>query len=1533
MERYGQQRLLVLPLPYSLHFTLSHMSTPLLSPSAARRRFPHLLGAAAGLALMLAAPALQAQTVYGLGTATGPATVPTGTQLIGNLDIATGTISLLATQVITGVTAGQLLVGLDSRPATGQLFALGYNASTTGTNSQLYTLNPANGAATAVGNAFRLELGGPAERIGFDFNPTVDRIRVVGSYNPTVGNTNNYRLNPTPGTGGVIAVINDGVLAYATGTPTDPNVGAAAYTNSAFGASSTVLYDVDETNGLLARQDPPNNGTLGGGTPAVAPVAITFDGNGFGTPSAVDIDIFFDPSTAQNRPYLIEVTPGGSTNFYNLNLTTGAATRINTLANVVPASSQVEVRDIAAAITPRPAQVAVTGQLAYAVTTNNNLITFDTQNPSVIRTLVPITGVAATQTLVGTDFRPNTGQLFGLGYNTAAGANDRLYTIDLTTGVATAVGAADINLDLGADVNVIGFDFNPTVDRIRVVSTNDKNYRLNPNTGGIAFIDGNLAYLAMDPNTGQDPNAGSAAYVNSFAGATGTGLYVLDHARGTVSLQNPPNDGVLTNSRELTGVNGVGVGGAIGALNDFDAYFDGTSNLPFLAAVPAGQSFSRFYSLNAFSPTDMSPQVATDRGFIGAATTVRDISVMLAPTSTVAVTPAALTGRLIYGLAAGNLVSFDSGNPGLIRSAVNITGLPASQVLVGADFRPFNGQLYALGYDATNSQGQLYTLNLSTGALSAVGGLNALPLGAASGIGVDFNPVVDRFRIVGSNGSNFRLNPNNGTLVAPADGATGRVLSATAYTNNDNNAATGTTQYGYDQSTNELVMFSNPNAGTNATVGASGVLVNTANGVDFDIFSDLTNPAAPVNTAFAAAAPGTTTADILYDVNLGSGAFTSLGRIGNGSNLGGLAAFLTPGAVTLAGLTWTGAVNTDYGTPGNWTPMQVPTAADNVNIPDTANDPVVNGTQAANAVALGSGATLTLADNGVLNVSGNFTNTLGTVLFSGVGSGQVTLTGTAAQTINGTAITFPNLTSSTTGTTLETPVAIRRGLTVRGPVTTNTQVLTLLSSAAGTAYIVSNGGAVTGNVTVQRYIDPNGTAPLPGNSGVGYRHYSSPVANSTVNDLSAPGFTPVVNPQYNTVGNTATPFPTVFGYDETRVNTSGNPAPQDFDKGFFSPNALTDALEVTRGYTVNIPASALVDFVGTPNDGALSATGLTRGTQTESGYHLRGNPYPSALDWNLMVSNGRLTNVDNALYVFKSSGQYTGSYASYIRGVGANGGTNVVPLGQGFFVRTTSGTGSLAFTNAERITTFDATPFQRTTADTRPQLLLALRGAAANIQTAVYTEQGATSGFDSAFDANYLPGSNGLTLATETGALALAVNGLPVLTGADVTVPLRVAAGTSGTYVLGADNLANLPAGYFAYLLDGMTGTYTNLAQTPNVSVGLVAGAAAGGRYAIVFSTQPRVLASAPAALAQLASVYPNPAHGIATLLLPMALRGNQAVAVSVVDNLGRVVLVRTLAAGTGETLDLPLGTLAPGVYSVQARTAVGLVAKRLVVQ
>ena len=376
---------------------------------------------------------------------------------------------------------------------------------------------------------------------------------------------------------------------------------------------------------------------------------------------------------------------------------------------------------------------------------------------------------------------------------------------------------------------------------------------------------------------------------------------------------------------------------------------------------------------------------------------------------------------------------------------------------------------------------------------------------------------------------------------------------------------------------------------------------------------------------------------------------------------------------------------------------------------------------------------------------------------------------------------------------------------------------------------------------------------------------------------------------------------------------------------------------MTRGYTVNIPGTETVDFVGLLNNGPLTASNLTRGPQTASGYHLRGNPYPSPLDWQLMTDNNRLPGLDKAVYVFKSSGQYSGSYASYNNGASVNGGTRFLPLGQGFFVRTsTAGTpGSIAFTNAERVTTPNNTPFQRGTADTRPQLLLSLRNGTVANQTVIYFDGTATAGFDAAADAYAFASPNGLVLATELpgSTETLAINGQPLLGTADVLLPLRLAASAAGPYTLAVDNLANLPTGYHAYLRDALAGTYTDLATTPSLTLTLAANAPAGGRYAVLFTTQPRVLATAPAALAKLASLYPNPAHGTATLLLPVALRGTAATAVAVVDNLGRTVLTRTLPAGPAETLELPLGGLAAGVYSVQARTAAGLVAKRLVVQ
>ena len=176
---------------------------------------------------------------------------------------------------------------------------------------------------------------------------------------------------------------------------------------------------------------------------------------------------------------------------------------------------------------PTPRGVISFG-LVYAVTTANNLISFDIATPGTLQSNVAITGLQAGENVLGIDFRPVfTKQLYALG------STSRLYTINLTTGAATVVGAQFTTLLNGG---AFGFDFNPTVDRIRVTSDADQNLRLNPDTGTVT-VDVNL-------NPG-NPNVVGSAYTNNFAGATTTTLYDIDSNLDILAIQNPPNNGTL----------------------------------------------------------------------------------------------------------------------------------------------------------------------------------------------------------------------------------------------------------------------------------------------------------------------------------------------------------------------------------------------------------------------------------------------------------------------------------------------------------------------------------------------------------------------------------------------------------------------------------------------------------------------------------------------------------------------------------------------------------------------------------------------------------------------------------------------------------------------------------------------------------------------------------------------------------------------------------------------------------------------------
>ena len=145
-----------------------------------------------------------------------------------------------------------------------------------------------------------------------------------------------------------------------------------------------------------------------------------------------------------------------------------------------------------------------------------------------IKSRLPIYGLTLGEILVGIDFRPATGQLYGLGTPGGGPGAAQLYTIDTETAIAMKVG--NPNAVLGG--SSFGFDFNPVPDRIRVVSNLGQNLRLNPNDGTIAGMDTDLAYAAGDPNAGRMPSVVGAAYTNPDRDPqTNTVLYDIDSGR------------------------------------------------------------------------------------------------------------------------------------------------------------------------------------------------------------------------------------------------------------------------------------------------------------------------------------------------------------------------------------------------------------------------------------------------------------------------------------------------------------------------------------------------------------------------------------------------------------------------------------------------------------------------------------------------------------------------------------------------------------------------------------------------------------------------------------------------------------------------------------------------------------------------------------------------------------------------------------------------------------------------------------------
>lgn len=445
-----------------------------------------------------------------------------------------------------------------------------------------------------------------------------------------------------------------------------------------------------------------------------------------------------------------------------------------------------------------------------ALSNNNSIVKYNATNLASPISSKPITGLPAGEQIVSIDYRPATGQLYALG------SSSRLYFINEESGLATAVGSASFSPAVsGANASI---NFNPTVDRIRLVTESGQNLRLHPELGTVAATDGSI-------NGGTNPRIGAVAYTNSFSGTSSTVLYDIDFEQDKLYMQNPPNNGTLVEVGNLT-IDFKGMG-------DFDILADNSQAF----AVTYDTVKSNLYTI------DLTSGKAVEIGTF----------------ATPIISIAFKTNPIAFAATASNeLVRFNPTNG--TSTSVTMTGLNANETIVGLDFRPATGALYAI-----SNQSRLLTVNSSSGLVTQVGStLN--PAISGTSFGFDFNPTVDRIRLVSNTGQNLRLHPDLGTVVF-TDGNLNPgtpSINGSAYTNNFAGATT-TTLYAIDSDTNMLYTQNPPNAGTLMPVGSLGVDVDANSGFDIGGSS---------NAAFALLKVGSVTS--VYSINLTSGAATKI---------------------------------------------------------------------------------------------------------------------------------------------------------------------------------------------------------------------------------------------------------------------------------------------------------------------------------------------------------------------------------------------------------------------------------------------------------------------------------------------------------------------------------------------------------------------------------------------------------------------------------------------------------------------------------
>ena len=369
------------------------------------------------------------------------------------------------------------------------------------------------------------------------------------------------------------------------------------------------------------------------------------------------------------------------------------------------------------------------------------LAVVDSAIPGTVNSSGPITGLPDGEQIIAIDFRPATGQLYGLS------RSSRLYVINPTTRAAVRlVGAGPLSPTLNDQV--VGFDFDPARDRLRITADDTparQNLLVNPDpqAGGTATVETPPEFAPGDPNAPLRPALFGLAHDNNFGGTTHSRLYAIHRGLSAAPFLVAVAGG---QARTVGPLNPAGTGNSVAPEVGFDI------------APVSGVAYA---ALKTNSPTIIKTSLYTVNLVTGASTLRGEFGITGVVTD-IAVLPPQFTVLAVN--AKNELIQFNSAHPETILSRATITGMQAGEQMHELDFNPSGTVLYGLGRTADGAVSRVYRIDTGTAVATSVGGpLSPAPAGDA---GFDFytSNGPGLLRLITQTEQNLVINPTAGNV-------------------------------------------------------------------------------------------------------------------------------------------------------------------------------------------------------------------------------------------------------------------------------------------------------------------------------------------------------------------------------------------------------------------------------------------------------------------------------------------------------------------------------------------------------------------------------------------------------------------------------------------------------------------------------------------------------------------------------------------------------------------------------------------------